>query len=110
MEIECCKNKSPPLRERKEDIPLLVNHFLNKFSKENNKPIPQLEPEVMELLLSYDWPGNIRELANVMERAVVLSPSGLISIKHLPRRIQEKNWMGCKKMKVALTFLNLKNH
>ncbi|MGB9935780.1 sigma-54-dependent transcriptional regulator [Thermodesulfovibrio yellowstonii] len=79
----------PPLRERKEDIPLLVNHFLNKFSKENNKPIPQLEPEVMNALINYYWPGNIRELANVIERAVVLSPSGLISIKHLPRRIQE---------------------
>lgn len=80
----------PPLRERKEDIPLLVNHFLNKFSKENNKPLPQLEPEVMDALLNYDWQGNIRELANVIERAVVLSPSGLISIKYLPKRIQEK--------------------
>lgn len=96
----------PPLRERKEDIPLLVNHFLNKFSKENNKPIPQLEPEVMELLLSYDWPGNIRELANVMERAVVLSPSGLISIKHLPRRIQEKTgWIA--KNESSLNLLEL---
>lgn len=96
----------PPLRERKEDIPLLVNHFLNKFSKENNKPIPQLEPEVMELLLSYDWPGNIRELANVMERAVVLSPSGLISIKHLPRRIQEKTgWVA--KNESSLNLLEL---
>ncbi len=81
----------PPLRERKEDIPLLVNHFVSKFSKENNKPIPQLEPEVMEALMNYDWPGNIRELANVIERAIVLSPSGLVSMKHLPRRIQEKS-------------------
>lgn len=79
----------PPLRERKEDIPLLVNHFLYKFSKENNKPIPQLEPEVMEALLNYDWQGNIRELANVIERSVVLSPSGLISVKYLPKKIQE---------------------
>lgn len=79
----------PPLRERKEDIPLLVNHFLHKFSKENNKPIPQLEPEVMDALISYDWKGNIRELANVIERSVVLSPSGLISLKYLPKRIQE---------------------
>lgn len=87
----------PPLRDRKDDIPLLVNHFLNKFSKENNKPIPQLEPEVMDALLNYDWPGNIRELANVIERAVVLSPSGLISIKHLPRRIQENTkWITTK--------------
>lgn len=87
----------PPLRDRKDDIPLLVNYFLNKFSKENNKPIPQLEPEVMDALLNYDWPGNIRELANVIERAVVLSPSGLISIKHLPRRIQENTkWITTK--------------
>lgn len=80
----------PPLKDRKEDIPLLVNHFLNKFSKENNKPIPQLEPEVMDALINYDWPGNIRELANVIERTIVLSPSGLISIKYLPKRIKEK--------------------
>lgn len=80
----------PPLRERKEDIPLLVNHFLNKYSDENNKPIPQIDPEVMDALVNYDWPGNVRELANVIERAVVLSPSGIISMKHLPKRIQEK--------------------
>lgn len=80
----------PPLRERKEDITLLVNHFLNKFSKENNKPLPQLEQEVLEALINYDWPGNIRELANIIERAVVLSPSGVISIKYLPKKIQEK--------------------
>ncbi|MCX7988666.1 MAG: sigma-54 dependent transcriptional regulator [Thermodesulfovibrio sp.] len=80
----------PPLRERKEDIPLLVNYFLKKFSKENNKPVPHIEPEVMEILINNDWPGNIRELANVIERAVILSPSGVISIKYLPKRIQEK--------------------
>jgi len=80
----------PPLRERKEDIPLLVNHFLNKYSKENNKPIPQLEPEVMDTLINYEWSGNVRELANVIERAIVLSPSGIISMKHLPKRIIEK--------------------
>ncbi|GAB6182985.1 sigma-54-dependent transcriptional regulator [Thermodesulfovibrio hydrogeniphilus] len=79
----------PPLRERKEDIPLLVNYFLSKYSKENNKPIPQIEPEVMEALIKYDWSGNVRELSNVIERAVVLSPSGLILMKHLPKRIQE---------------------
>jgi len=80
----------PSLKERKDDIPLLVNHFLKKFAKENNKPIPQLEPEVMDALISYDWPGNIRELANVIERAIVLSSSGIISMKYLPKRIQEK--------------------
>jgi len=80
----------PSLKERKDDIPLLVNHFLKKFAKENNKPIPQLEPEVMDALISYDWPGNVRELANVIERAIVLSSSGIISMKYLPKRIQEK--------------------
>lgn len=95
----------PPLRERKEDIPLLVNHFLNKYSKENNKPIPQLDPEVMNALMNYDWPGNVRELANVIERAVVLSPSGIISMKHLPRRIQEKT--GWRDFKNSLNLLEV---
>lgn len=96
----------PPLRERKEDIVLLINHFLNKFSKENNKPIPQLEPEIMEILIDNDWPGNIRELANVIERAVILSPSGVISIKYLPKRIQEKTkWI--EKEKNTLNLLEV---
>ncbi|MEN2994653.1 MAG: sigma-54 dependent transcriptional regulator [Thermodesulfovibrio sp.] len=80
----------PPLRERKEDIPLLVNYFINKFANENNKPVPKIEPEVMDIFINNDWPGNIRELANVIERAIILSPSGVISIKYLPKKIQEK--------------------
>ncbi|MGC8796150.1 sigma-54-dependent transcriptional regulator [Thermodesulfovibrio sp.] len=93
----------PPLRERKEDIPLLVNHFLNKYSRENNKPIPQLDPEIMNALMNYDWHGNVRELANVIERAVVLSPSGIISMKHLPRRIQEQSgWTSLKENSLNL--------
>jgi len=80
----------PPLRERKEDIPLLVRHFLNKYAQENNKPIPEIEPGVIDILMEYDWPGNVRELAHVIERAVVLSPSGIIQIRHLPKRILEK--------------------
>ena len=93
----------PPLRERKEDIPLLVNHFLNKYAKENNKPIPQLEPEVMDALINYEWSGNVRELANVIERAIVLSPAGIISMKHLPKRIIEKTgWTLCKESSLNL--------
>jgi two-component system response regulator HydG/two-component system response regulator AtoC len=80
----------PPLRERKEDIPLLVQHFVQKFAKENNRPIPTIEPEVLDVLLNYDWPGNVRELANVIERAVILSTFGVISLKHLPKRILGK--------------------
>jgi two-component system response regulator HydG/two-component system response regulator AtoC len=77
----------PPLRERKEDIPLLVQHFIQKFAQENNRPVPVVEPEVMEMLINYEWPGNVRELMHVIERAVILSTSGVISLKHLPKRI-----------------------
>ena len=69
----------PPLRERKEDIPLLVDHFLKKFSQENNKTFSPVSPEIMRLLVQYDWPGNVRELENIIERAVVLSTSGELS-------------------------------
>ncbi len=64
----------PPLRERKDDIPLLVQHFLDKFSEESRKPAMVLTPAAMDRLMSYDWPGNVRELENVIERAVVLCP------------------------------------
>ena len=63
----------PPLRERVEDIPLLVNHFVRKFSVRLNKPIDFVPPDMMEGLKAYDWPGNIRELQNFLERAVVFS-------------------------------------
>ena len=63
----------PPLRERKEDIPVLAHHFLAKYSEENRKPGLELTAEALDLLMEYDWPGNVRELENVIERAVVLS-------------------------------------
>ena len=69
----------PPLRERKEDVPLLVHHFLKKFSQENDKTFGPVPPETMRLLVQYDWPGNVRELENIIERAVVLSTSGDLS-------------------------------
>ena len=62
----------PPLRDRKEDIPILVQHFLDKYGEETRKPGLILTPEAMDRLASYDWPGNVRELENVIERAVVL--------------------------------------
>ncbi|HET6371642.1 MAG TPA: sigma 54-interacting transcriptional regulator, partial [Nitrospiria bacterium] len=65
----------PPLRERKEDIPILVQHFIRKSSERMNKKIPGVTPEVMQLLIDYHWPGNIRELQNVVERGVVLTPN-----------------------------------
>ena len=63
----------PPLRERRLDIPMLLLHFLEYFSKENGKPLREFTPGAMKLLMDYDWPGNVRELENVVERAVVLS-------------------------------------
>jgi DNA-binding NtrC family response regulator len=74
----------PPLRQRKEDIPLLVNHFLQRFSKENGFEPRRISSEAMRPLLDYDWPGNVRELENVIERAVVLSSSQDISLSLLP--------------------------
>ena len=65
----------PPLRERREDIPLLAHHFLTMFSEKNNKQIQGFTPQAMDRMLKYEWPGNIRELMNVVERAVVLSRS-----------------------------------
>jgi transcriptional regulator with GAF, ATPase, and Fis domain len=79
----------PPLRERKEDIPLLVGHFLNKFNKANNKAITTFESDVMRAFMEYDWPGNVRELQNIVERAVVLCPADTITMQYLPRAIRE---------------------
>ncbi|MSO21843.1 MAG: sigma-54-dependent Fis family transcriptional regulator [Acidobacteria bacterium] len=77
----------PPLRERKEDIPLLVGHFVRKFCDENGKPHCHVVPEVSKLLVEYDWPGNVRELENAIERAVVLSPRREITVELLPENL-----------------------
>jgi len=73
----------PPLRERKEDIPLLAEHFLHKFAAENRKEVTEFSPEVIESLLAYDWPGNIRELENSIERAIILSRDSSITTADL---------------------------
>ncbi|MBM4055115.1 MAG: sigma-54-dependent Fis family transcriptional regulator [Planctomycetes bacterium] len=77
----------PPLRERKPDIPLLINHFIKKFNDKLNRKVAPIAPEIEEILMEYDWPGNIRELENVIERAMVLCPGNKISRKHLPGSI-----------------------
>ena len=77
----------PPLRDRRDDIPLLARHFLERFSKTMEKPIEGISPEAMTRLESYDWPGNVRELENTMERAVALETGREISLKVLPDRI-----------------------
>ena len=78
----------PPLRDRKDDIPLLVQHFLDKYAAENNKPGLELSPEALDLLFDYDWPGNVRELENAIERAVVLSTNARIDADLVPDHVR----------------------
>jgi DNA-binding NtrC family response regulator len=77
----------PPLRQRKEDIPLLVAHFAQKYSEENERPLRRVDNEALRLLVNYSWPGNVRELENVLERAVVLSSDTQITPALLPDHI-----------------------
>ena len=78
----------PPLRERKDDIPLLAQHFLGRYGLENGKPDLEMTPEALDLLTAYGWPGNIRELENVIERAVVLTPGPRIGIDLIPEHVR----------------------
>jgi DNA-binding NtrC family response regulator len=77
----------PPLRQRKEDIPLLAGFFLNRYSQENERPTRHITPEALRPLLTYSWPGNVRELENVIERAVVLSAGVEVGPELLPDQI-----------------------
>jgi DNA-binding NtrC family response regulator len=78
----------PALRERKDDIPLLVQHFLEKYAEENHKAGLEIAPDALDLLLDYDWPGNVRELENVIERAVVLSGGSRLGIDLIPEHVR----------------------
>ncbi|MFH1576395.1 MAG: sigma-54 dependent transcriptional regulator [Candidatus Margulisiibacteriota bacterium] len=77
----------PPLRQRREDIPLLANHFLNKHNHQLGKKIKAFKKDAMELLTVYDWPGNVRELENLVERLVVLTKANTINTSHLPAEL-----------------------
>src|SRR3989338_434448 len=81
----------PPLRERKADIPLLVDYFVIRYVQKNNKDIKGVSPEAMKLLKDYNWPGNVRELENTIERAVVLSKKDVIEPEHLPPNLAPRN-------------------
>jgi two-component system response regulator AtoC len=78
----------PPLRERKEDIPLLIAHFIKKHSQAMNKNVVDIDPKVLEILMNHQWFGNVRELENTIERAIVLSEGSRIEIDQLPPEIQ----------------------
>ena len=81
----------PPLRERKDDIPLLADFLLKQSSMEMNKTIPSFSPEIMEIFINYDWPGNVRELKNIIERLVVTSKNSKIRIVDIPEEVKTCN-------------------
>lgn len=93
----------PPLRERREDISLLIDHFLKKYSEENQKPISDISKEARDLLLRYPYPGNIRELENLIERAVILCRGEMITTQDLPFHLKEEKsemlWISSQKGK-----------
>src|SRR5207248_10765488 len=79
----------PPLRDRKEDIPILVRGFLRHFCKENHKPLLELAPYAMDALLAYNWPGNVRELRTAIEHGVVMATGPQISLRDLPMAVRQ---------------------
>jgi two-component system response regulator AtoC len=79
----------PPLRERRDDIPLLVKTFLDEFNRENGKQVCELTPETLNLLLAYDWPGNVRELRNVIEQMVVLARADRLTVRDVPPPVRD---------------------
>jgi DNA-binding NtrC family response regulator len=79
----------PPLRERRQDIPLLIDHFLQRFNDENGKDIGEVSKEAMDLLMRHDYPGNVRELQNMLERAVVMTRGSVITRADLAAEVQE---------------------
>ncbi|MCA1944457.1 MAG: sigma-54 dependent transcriptional regulator [Desulfovibrio sp.] len=80
----------PPLRERREDIPLLVGHFIQKYSEMNKMPLKAIAPDAMDYLSAYEWPGNIRQLENVVERCMVLAPGEAIGVEDLPPELKDE--------------------
>jgi two-component system NtrC family response regulator len=80
----------PPLKERREDIPLLIDHFLEKYSQKNRRPNPGVSKEARDLLLQYAYPGNVRELENIIERSVVVCRGDIITTRDLPFQVRER--------------------
>ncbi|KHK01956.1 sigma-54-dependent transcriptional regulator [Desulfovibrio sp. TomC] len=82
--------QTPPLRERREDIPILAAHFLSRYAGENEKKFRGFSPESMDYLTAYEWPGNVRQLQNVVERCVVLAASDVVQVEDLPSEIRDE--------------------
>ena len=100
----------PPLRERKDDIPLLVDHFIHHFCEENNGPLCSLDQGALRILMEYDWPGNVRELENVIERSVVLVPDDRVIREELfPREVLESTSVSISKLDLGTNGASLKD-
>ena len=99
----------PALRQRKEDIPALVSHFLEKYCRENGKPQVEVSPEALQVLMDYDWPGNVRELENVIERGVVLSTDGHVGRELIPDHVRTVPSFHVPQMTVPPDGINLRD-
>ena len=78
----------PPLRERREDIPLLVDHFIARFNRLRGRDVSGVSPETLHVLVNHDYPGNVRELEHIIEHAFILCPGGMIQRDHLPETLR----------------------
>jgi two-component system NtrC family response regulator len=87
----------PPLRDRKGDVPLLIDHFLQKYSQKNRRAIPKISKEARDLLLRYAYPGNVRELENIIERSLVVNRGDIITTRDLPFQV----WEGVQEVKLG---------
>ncbi|HDP24771.1 MAG TPA: PAS domain-containing protein [Deltaproteobacteria bacterium] len=114
--LNVIKIRIPPLRERKEDLPILVDHFIARFNAEQGKNLTGMSESALQYLLRHDFPGNIRELENIIERAFILCRSGTITRQHLPRFTpeedldQEKNYDTLKTMEASFLMRMLKKN
>jgi len=97
----------PPLRERKEDIPYLVDHFISRFKARFSKEINGIEPEVLRLFYNYKFPGNVRELEKIIEYAFIICDKERIELNHLPREILDYEEIGIKENKDIEKYNNL---
>jgi len=100
----------PPLAERRNDIPLLCYHFLQKFSQAQGKKINHINDDVMQTLLGYEFPGNIRELENIIERAVALVEESTIEVQHLPIDLQQVKFIRLQNKQQSQKLLTLEEN
>ncbi len=96
--------KLPPLRDRKGDIKLLIRHFIQKYSKELGKTVNDIDEAALKYLTAYHWPGNIRELQNIIERAILISEDGVIRVEHLPEGIKTGESFPCQTLADKLSI------